>query len=145
VLIQTVSTKGFTPEIVANLWTEFAAQHSEALATNGKELQNPGFSSVAATFEKAITYVSAGRLIRNAEVRGSTPLCSTKESRTYGRAATLPFSFVTDSSLGPNGFAKFSTARRFASSVECVYRRAIRTSDHPKISANANASAPAHF
>jgi hypothetical protein len=26
---------------VANLWTEFAAQRGEALATNGKELQNP--------------------------------------------------------------------------------------------------------
>ena len=28
-------------KFVANLWTEFAAQHSEALATNGKETQNP--------------------------------------------------------------------------------------------------------
>ena len=26
---------------VANLWTEFAAHRSEALSTNGKELQNP--------------------------------------------------------------------------------------------------------
>jgi hypothetical protein len=32
---------------------------------------------VAATFERANTYVFAGRLIRNAEVRGSIPLCST--------------------------------------------------------------------
>jgi hypothetical protein len=32
---------------------------------------------VAATVEKASTYVFAERLIRNAEVRGSTPLCST--------------------------------------------------------------------
>jgi hypothetical protein len=38
---------------VANLWTEFTAQHSEALATNGKELQNPNKLVVAATFEKA--------------------------------------------------------------------------------------------
>jgi hypothetical protein len=28
-------------KLVANLWTEFAAHRSEALATNGKELQNP--------------------------------------------------------------------------------------------------------
>jgi hypothetical protein len=28
---------------VANLWTEFAAQRSEALATNGKELQTLDF------------------------------------------------------------------------------------------------------
>jgi hypothetical protein len=33
---------------------------------------------VAATFEKANTYVFAESLIRNAEVRGSIPLCSTK-------------------------------------------------------------------
>jgi hypothetical protein len=30
-----------TQNLVANLWTEFSAQHSEALVTNGKELQNP--------------------------------------------------------------------------------------------------------
>jgi len=29
------------PKFVANLWTEFAAQHGEALATNGKKPQNP--------------------------------------------------------------------------------------------------------
>jgi hypothetical protein len=28
-------------KFVANLWTEFAARDGEALATNGKELQNP--------------------------------------------------------------------------------------------------------
>lgn len=28
-------------KLVANLWTEFAAQHGEGLATNGKEPQNP--------------------------------------------------------------------------------------------------------
>ena len=64
---------------MANLWTEFAAHRSEALSTNGKEPQNSNKLVVAATFEKAITYVFAGRLIRNAEVRGSTPLCSTSE------------------------------------------------------------------
>ena len=43
----------------------------------GKEPENLNLSSVAATFETASTYVFAGRLIRNAEVRGSIPLCST--------------------------------------------------------------------
>lgn len=33
---------------------------------------------MAATFEKAITYIFAERLIRNAEVVGSNPICSTK-------------------------------------------------------------------
>jgi len=28
-------------KLVANLWTEFTAQHGEALVTNRKELQNP--------------------------------------------------------------------------------------------------------
>jgi hypothetical protein len=40
---------------VANLWTEFTAQHREAVATNGKEPQNPNKLVVAATFEKAKT------------------------------------------------------------------------------------------
>ena len=38
---------------VANLWTEFAAQHSEAVAMNGKEPQNPNKLVVAATCEVA--------------------------------------------------------------------------------------------
>jgi len=33
--------RGFTSKLVANLWTEFAAQRSEVLAMNGKEPQNP--------------------------------------------------------------------------------------------------------
>ena len=69
------------------------------MVRNGKEPQNLDFSSVAATFEKANTYVFAERLIRNAEVRGSTPLCSTNRINDLRQAATLPFSFVTDSSL----------------------------------------------
>jgi len=44
---------------------------------------------VAATVEKANTYVFAGRLIRNAEVRGSTPLCSTSKSIHINSLATL--------------------------------------------------------
>jgi hypothetical protein len=37
---------------------------------------------MAATFEKANTYLFAGSLIRNAEVRGSIPLCSTNKHST---------------------------------------------------------------
>lgn len=44
-------------------------------------------SLVAATFEKANTYVFAERLIRNAEVRGSTPLCSTNNSHSFNNLA----------------------------------------------------------
>jgi hypothetical protein len=47
------------------------------MVRNGKEPENPSFSLVAATFEKAITQVVAERLIRNAEARSSTLLCST--------------------------------------------------------------------
>ena len=39
----------------------------------GKERENLGFSTVAATVEKASTYVFPERLSRNAEVRGSIP------------------------------------------------------------------------
>jgi hypothetical protein len=41
------------------------------MVRNGKERENLDFSSVAATFEKANTYVFAESLIRNAKVRGS--------------------------------------------------------------------------
>jgi hypothetical protein len=47
------------------------------MVTNGKEQENLDFSLVAATFEKAITYVFAGSPIRNAEARSLTLLCST--------------------------------------------------------------------
>lgn len=43
------------------------------MVRNGKECKNPRFSSVAATLEKASTYVFAGCLIRTAEARGSIP------------------------------------------------------------------------
>jgi len=42
-------------KVVANLWTEFAAQHSEALVKNRKEPQNPNKLVVAATCEVAKT------------------------------------------------------------------------------------------
>jgi|GEM_PF-5912032 len=49
------------------------------MGMNGKN----SISSVAATVEKASTYVFAERLIRNAEVRGSIPLCSTSKSHFF--------------------------------------------------------------
>jgi hypothetical protein len=70
-----------TPNILgfqlANIWPKITAHNVYARVKEGKECKNRQFSSVAATLEKASTYVFAGRLIRNAEVRGSTPLCST--------------------------------------------------------------------
>jgi|SRR5829696_5887113 len=33
--------RGSPQKFVANVWTEFSAQHGEALAMNGKEPQNP--------------------------------------------------------------------------------------------------------
>jgi hypothetical protein len=62
---------------LANTWPKITARDGYASVRNVKEPENLHFSSVAATVEKASTYVFAGRLIRNAEVRGSTPLCST--------------------------------------------------------------------
>ena len=60
------------------------------MVRNGKERESLCFSSVAATFETASTYVFAGRLIRNAEVRGSTPLCSTNNSYSCNNLAAQP-------------------------------------------------------
>jgi hypothetical protein len=62
---------------VANTWPKITARDTYKMVRNGKERENLDFSSVAATFEKANTYVFAESLIRNAEVRGSIPLCST--------------------------------------------------------------------
>jgi hypothetical protein len=47
------------------------------MVRNGKEPENPLFLLVAATLEKAITYVFAESPFRNAEARSSTLLCST--------------------------------------------------------------------
>jgi hypothetical protein len=66
---------------VANLWTEFAALHGYAMSTNVKECENHNRSLVAATFEKAITYVFAATAIRDREVGGSNPLAPTKKHR----------------------------------------------------------------
>ena len=49
------------------------------MVRNGKEPENPLNLLVAATLEKAITYVFAESPIRNAEARSSTLLCSTNK------------------------------------------------------------------
>ncbi|SRR5258705_7674282 len=64
---------------VANTWPKITAREGYAMVRNGKEPKNPYFSLVAATFEKAITYVFAGSVIRNSEARSSTLLCSTNK------------------------------------------------------------------
>lgn len=56
---------------VANTWTKITASGVYWMVSNGKECKNLDFSSVAATFEKAITYVFAESPIRDAKVRGS--------------------------------------------------------------------------
>jgi hypothetical protein len=58
---------------VANTLTKITARYGYAMVRNGKKRENPYFSSVAATLEKAITYVFAESPFRNAEVRGSIP------------------------------------------------------------------------
>jgi len=77
---------------LANTWPKITARAVYAMVRNGKELENLDFSSVAATVEKASTYVFAERLIRNAEVRGSTPSAPPIESITHGGPITLAFS-----------------------------------------------------
>lgn len=52
---------------VANTWPKITACGVYAKVRNRKEPENPYFSVVAATFEKAITYVFAGSPIRNPE------------------------------------------------------------------------------
>ncbi len=63
---------------VANTWPKITARYGYAMVTNGKEPENPYDLLVAATFEKAMTYVFAESPIRNAEARSSTLLCSTR-------------------------------------------------------------------
>jgi hypothetical protein len=63
---------------VANTWTKITARYGYTMVTNGKKPANPSDLLLAATLEKAITYVFAESPIRNAEARSSTLLCSTK-------------------------------------------------------------------
>jgi hypothetical protein len=55
VLVTGAGYNGATQKLVANLWTEFAAQRGYWLITNGKELQKPNKLVVAATCEVAKT------------------------------------------------------------------------------------------
>ena len=68
---------GCAQKRVANLWTEFAARDGYAMGTNRKECKKPSKSLVAATFEKAKTYIFARPKIRDREVGGSNPLAPT--------------------------------------------------------------------
>ena len=72
---------------LANTWPKITAHDVYAMVRKWMKCKNPGFSLLAATVEKANTYVFAGRLIRNAEVRGSTPLCSTNRINHLGQGA----------------------------------------------------------
>ena len=63
---------------------------------NGNECKNPRISLVAATFEKANTFVFAAPIIRDREVGGSNPLAPTSYrpsihliSRSFRRVANL--------------------------------------------------------
>jgi hypothetical protein len=58
---------------VANLWTELPAHGVYATVADGTECKNPSKTLVAATFEKAITYVFADVVIHNPKVGGSIP------------------------------------------------------------------------
>jgi|GEM_PF-3272973 hypothetical protein len=53
---------------VANLWTEFSARDRKRMVKNGDKRKNPRNFLVAATFEKANTYVFAALIIRDREV-----------------------------------------------------------------------------
>ncbi len=67
------STEGFTPFSCGQY---VAKNNCTKRISDGKEWERTGtsiFPSVAATFEKAITYVFSGKLIRHAEARGSIP------------------------------------------------------------------------
>jgi len=70
---------------VANTWTKITARYGYAMARNGKELENPLNLLVAATLEKAITYVFAESPVRNAEAGSSTLLCSTNNLSPFNK------------------------------------------------------------
>jgi len=62
---------------VTNLRPEFPAHDVYRGVADGTECENPKKSVVAATFEKANTYVFAGLSVRDREVGGSNPLAPT--------------------------------------------------------------------
>jgi hypothetical protein len=67
-----------SPQIrVGNLCPELPAFDVYWTVADGTECKNPKKSVVAATFEKANTYVFAEPLVRDREVGGSNPLAPT--------------------------------------------------------------------
>ena len=56
---------------MANTWKKITARYGEAMVRNEKEPENPYNLLVAATLEKAITYVFAESPFRNAEFTSS--------------------------------------------------------------------------
>ena len=99
------------------------------MVRNGEECKNPQFSSVAATFETASTYVFAERLIRNAEVRGSTPLCSPFSSTIYGCRHWRPY-FICGQFVDTFSGAQFD---RFNGHAFCFFNRSHVTHRHPHL------------
>jgi hypothetical protein len=69
--------RGSPQRRVANLWTEFSALNRYRMVEDGKKCKTLENSLVAATFEKANTYVFAALIIRDREVGGSNPLAPT--------------------------------------------------------------------
>ena len=65
---------------MANLWTELPARDVYCTVADGKGCKNPQESVVAATLEKANTYVFAEPSVWDREVGGSNPLAPTKTS-----------------------------------------------------------------
>ena len=63
---------------MANLWPEFSARDVYCTVADGTECKNSKKSVVAATLEKANTYVFAEPLVWDREVGGSNPLAPTK-------------------------------------------------------------------
>jgi hypothetical protein len=67
------------------------------MVKNGNGCKNARISLVAATFEKANTYVFAAPIIRDREVGGSNPLAPTNNSywiNNLGPRVFTPFFFV---------------------------------------------------
>jgi len=64
------------------------------MVKNGNECKNPQNSLVAATFEKANTYVFAAPITRDREVGGSNPLAPTKNIQLKGHSHSVAFYFV---------------------------------------------------
>ena len=76
------------------------------MAKDGNECKNAGIFLVAATFEKANTYVFAAPIIRDREVGGSNPLAPTSNSQSinYLRSEAVTLLFRPVANLWTNFF-----------------------------------------